>query len=94
VQSTDMGCSICESVTEIPKAECEALVSLYETTDGDHWTNNDGWLQTSTPCTDWNGIACNGGFITELNLDHNQLKENIPRQLSALTELRRCAVLI
>ena len=42
----------CESVTEIPKTECEALVAFYNSTDGEHWKDNEGWLQTATPC-DW-----------------------------------------
>ena len=32
----------CDSVTEIPKAECEALVALYNSTNGPGWTNQDG----------------------------------------------------
>jgi hypothetical protein len=34
----------CASVTEIPEAECEALVALYISTNGPGWSNNSGWL--------------------------------------------------
>ena len=30
----------CADVTEIPQSECEALVALYNSTDGDNWYTN------------------------------------------------------
>ena len=33
----------CDGVSEIPRAECDALVALYNSTNGPGWTNND-WL--------------------------------------------------
>jgi|GEM_PF-6941677 len=37
--------AVCDNAT-IPSSECEALVDLYNSTDGENWTNNDNWLQT------------------------------------------------
>ena len=34
--------AFCDSVTEIPKAECEALVALYNSTNGSGWKNRTG----------------------------------------------------
>ena len=34
----------CGTVSEIPQTECQALVSLYDSTSGLSWTNNTGWL--------------------------------------------------
>jgi hypothetical protein len=31
--------AFCDSVTEIPKIECEALVALYDDTNGSGWIN-------------------------------------------------------
>jgi hypothetical protein len=28
---------------DIPKKECNALVALYDSTDGPNWTDSDGW---------------------------------------------------
>ena len=39
----------CSTVTEIPQDECEALIALYGSTDGDNWTDNTDWLVTDTP---------------------------------------------
>ena len=38
-------------------AQCLALVDLYNATNGDKWTNNDGWLSGSSYC-DWNWGSC------------------------------------
>jgi len=79
--------SICDTVTEIPKAQCDTLVALYDNTAGDNWTTNDGWLKNNTPCT-WHGIICNGdGNVTNISLYSNQLSGTIP-ELSALTKLK------
>lgn len=77
----------CANVTEIPQAECEALVALYESTNGDNWTNNTDWLATNTPCS-WFGITCWEGELIELSLNNNQLNGTIPPEISNLAALR------
>jgi len=76
----------CGDVSEIPRAQCEALVALYEATDGDNWVDNTGWLVTNTPCA-WHGIGCLGGNVTRLHLRHNQLSGPIPPQIGNLSGL-------
>ncbi|EDN71345.1 receptor protein kinase [Beggiatoa sp. PS] len=78
--------SVCNGVTEIPTAQCETLVALYDSTGGDNWTNNDGWLQNNTPCTGWYNLACKNGHVTDIALENNNLVGTIP-DISALTEL-------
>ncbi|NBD34653.1 MAG: hypothetical protein GVY30_01485, partial [Chloroflexi bacterium] len=80
----------CGDVTEIPQTECEALVALYESTDGDNWDDNTGWLTTDTPC-DWYGVTCEAEHVAELTLYWNNLSGALPSEigdLSALTELK------
>jgi len=77
----------CDTVTEIPQAECQALVVLYSSTNGANWKNNDGWLQTNTPCT-WYSVKCQAHHVTELNLLGNNLEGTIPSELDRLTELQ------
>ncbi len=76
----------CSLVTEIPQTECEALVDLYNLTGGSTWDNQDGWLDTDTPCT-WHGVACDGGFVTMLSLDSNNLVNSLPASLTDLPHL-------
>ncbi len=77
---------LCDSVGEIPRAECEALVTLYHSADGPHWLRSDGWLSTTTPCS-WHGVACKDGHVVYLGLFSNALKGSIPSELGNLTEL-------
>jgi hypothetical protein len=57
----------CATVTQIPQAECDALVDLYTSTDGSQWRNNTGWNLTNTPCN-WYGVSCNGEHVIRLYL--------------------------
>jgi len=76
----------CAGVSQIPTAECEALVALYRNTSGRNWADNDGWLATNTPCT-WSGITCTRGHISHISLFNNQLSGPIPAELGDLSEL-------
>jgi hypothetical protein len=73
----------CADVTEIPQTECQALVDLYNSTNGPGWTNSAGWLQTDTPCS-WNRVTCNGPRISELNLSSYNLRGTIPTSIGNL----------
>jgi hypothetical protein len=74
---------ICDSVTTIPRAECDALVAFYNATDGPHWTSKPRWLQTSLPCY-WAGVQCTGGHVTYLKLVSNNLNGPVPLVLTSL----------
>ncbi len=77
----------CAAVTEIPQSECEALVAFYVSTGGPEWSDNNGWLQTDTPCT-WYGVICNEGHVTRLILDWNHLQGTIPSEIANLLQLQ------
>ena len=78
----------CATVTEIPQTECETLLSFYNSTDGPNWSDSPGnnWNVTNTPCSDWEGITCDGGYVTEI-YKFCKLMGLIP-DLSALTQLQ------
>jgi len=80
--------SICDTVTEIPKSECDALVALYNSTGGDNWTDHTGWNVTNMPCS-WYGVSCSGGHVSQLSLSSNQLTGTIPPELGQLSNLTR-----
>ncbi len=76
----------CHTVTQIPQAECEALASLFNGTDGRNWHYHTDWLETNTPCS-WYGVSCVAGNVTSLDLGWNSLHGTIPSDLGHLVKL-------
>ncbi|MCY4089393.1 MAG: hypothetical protein OXF62_01125, partial [Caldilineaceae bacterium] len=67
--------------------ERDALVALYEATDGASWTHSANWL-SAAPVAAWYGVVTDAsGRVTELNLPANGLIGSIP-DLSALSSLK------
>ncbi|MGB1251163.1 MAG: leucine-rich repeat domain-containing protein, partial [Candidatus Promineifilaceae bacterium] len=85
----------CATVTEIPLIECEALVALYSSTNGENWTNNTNWLQSSTPCSlhgglnKWDGVECMGvNAVMHINLWGSNLTGTLPPEIGNLSFLQ------
>ena len=51
------------SYSQIPTVEREALIALYNSTNGANWTNNSDWLGSAGTECDWYGIDCSGGKV-------------------------------
>ena len=81
----------CNTVTDVPATECEALVALYESTNGAGWTDHTNWLETTT-AGNWSGVGVNDEHVTVLGLGWNQLRGIIPPELGSLTSLSRLAL--
>ncbi|HKY54242.1 MAG TPA: leucine-rich repeat domain-containing protein [Anaerolineales bacterium] len=77
----------CQDSQEIPVEECQALLALYASTNGDHWEDNSGWLIDESLCT-WIGVICEQGHITELQLYYNNLTGSLPPEIGNLTQLK------
>jgi Leucine-rich repeat (LRR) protein len=67
-------------------AERDALIALYQATDGEHWTNNENWC-SDKPVSEWYGITMKDGKVGEVNLFENNLKGELPKEIGNLTEL-------
>ncbi len=83
--------TICATQTQIPKAECDTLVALYNSTGGPSWSDSpgNGWNRTQTPCA-WTGIECSSGsprHVTAIDRQGMNLIGTLP-DLSALVGLR------
>jgi hypothetical protein len=90
ITDNDDESDICDNVTQIPTEECQALIVLYESTDGANWTDNSGWNMTNTPCDDgWKGVSCENGHVSRLYLYSNNLNGEIPSELANLSGLQR-----
>eukprot|EP00752_Nemacystus_decipiens_P005484 g4965.t1 len=66
----------------------EALVALYDATDGPNWAIKTNW-GSDAPVSDWYGVKANDqGRVVELSLEANNLRGNIPAQLGQLGTLK------
>jgi len=81
----------CNSVTEIPVTECQALVAFYNSTGGPNWSRQDGWLNTTSPCS-WYGTYCELGttprHVVTFLMFSNGVVGAIPPEIGNLTHLK------
>ncbi len=78
----------CTAVTEIPQAECEALVALFESTDGPNWSDSAGnkWNTDNSP-GGWAGVRVIDGHVRCIDRTSQNLNGSIPPELGNLTDL-------
>jgi len=72
----------------------QALLDLYNGTNGDQWNNNDGWASTidgsNCDVCRWYGITCDqSNNIIEIDLSFNNLVGQIPASVGSITTLRK-----
>ena len=72
---------------KIPQLERDALVALYNSTDGANWKDNTGWMgEVGTECL-WYGVTCESASVTRLSIANNSLTGTIPSELGNLADL-------
>ena len=70
-----------------PETDRQALVDLYNRTDGANWKHNSNWL-TDAPLSDWYGVRVDAnGRVVELTLAQNGLTGQIPETIDTLSQL-------
>lgn len=52
--------TFCDTITDVSKTECEALMYMYDHNGGSSWTEKTGW-GTDTEVCSWYGVTCNDG---------------------------------
>jgi hypothetical protein len=73
----------------IPDTERQALVDLYNATDGDNWIDNTNWLgPVGTECT-WFGVTCDATeeHVVEVSLPDNNLIGTLAASIGQLEAL-------
>ena len=66
----------------------EALVALYDATDGANWKTSTNW-KTTEPLSTWHGVTTDAnGRVTGLSLAQNELSGAIPAELGNLSNLQ------
>ena len=65
----------------------EALVALYNATDGENWNRSENWL-SDAPIGEWEGVTTDDdGRVIALELPNNALSGEIPAELGSLSNL-------
>ena len=68
----------------------EALVALYNATDGENWDQRSANWLSDAPLGEWEGVTTDDdGRVTELGLPYNNLSGEIPAELGSLSSLGR-----
>ncbi|MEM9990769.1 MAG: hypothetical protein AAF738_03340, partial [Bacteroidota bacterium] len=70
----------------------DALMALYNATDGDNWTNKTGWedgaQNTNCDVCTWYGVTCGfQGRVFQLQLMQNNLNGTLPAAIGSLSTL-------
>ena len=77
----------CEKLPPIDP-DRDALVALYNATDGENWSFNANWL-SNRPLGEWYGVTTDAsGRVTHLELNQNGLSGVLPSELGDLTYLQ------
>ena len=76
------------TVTALTVSDREALVALFNATDGPNWRNNANWL-SEEPLDSWEGVTTDDrGRVIQLHLVEQQLNGSLPAEIGDLTKLK------
>jgi Leucine-rich repeat (LRR) protein len=87
-EGTGVGCyELCSIQTDVPVADCEALVDFFAGTVGQDWIDNSGWFSLDI-CTTWHGIGCYSGRVSSIIMSANNVGGELLPSFGDLDGLR------
>jgi hypothetical protein len=74
------------SISQVPQIERDALIAIYNATNGSNWTTNTNW-NTAEPVSTWYMVTVENNRVVGIDLSGNNLTGTIPSEVGNLTEL-------
>lgn len=74
--------------TSIPAEEKQALVDIYNNCDGENWSPSWNRWDLSKDPSEWKGVTIKDGHVTELKIQGQKVKGEIPSSIGNLKELQ------
>lgn len=78
-------------VQAVPQIEKDALIALYNATDGPNWNNNENW-NSALPVDSWYGVKTNNGHVSGIYLYNNNLTGILPADMVNLSQIEHVRV--
>jgi len=83
-----IGAGLSTAYGQVPESDSLALVALYNSTNGDGWTDNSNWLQPGQPVSSWYGIVVHDNRVSQIELLWNNLTGTLPDEIGNITDLQ------
>jgi len=83
-----IGAGLSTAYGQVPESDSLALVALYNSTNGDGWTDNSNWLQPGQPVSSWYGITLHNNTVEQIRLGENNLTGTLPDEIGDLANLK------
>jgi len=80
---------VCDVQAAIPTSERDALIALYNSTNGNSWNDNTNWLGAAGTEDTWFGVTVSNDQVVRMVLHRNQLTGTIPAELGNLVNVRQ-----
>ncbi len=71
----------------VPTGERQALIALYNSTDGANWYYRGNWLGPPGTEDKWHGVTVESGHVTKVQLESNGLNGTVPPEIGNLKQL-------
>lgn len=82
------------AVHGVPEIEYNALVALYNSTNGGNWSYNTNWLSSTISVSKWYGIIVENGRVTRIRLGNFTIRGSLPEEFFSLTELKELEMML
>ncbi|KPA13318.1 LRR receptor-like serine/threonine-protein kinase GSO1, partial [Candidatus Magnetomorum sp. HK-1] len=78
-------------LSDFNQLERDALLALYQSTDGENWINQNAWMGVNGSECSWYGIECNSdkNHVIGIQLASNKLEGELPEDIKKLSHLLR-----